>query len=95
MTYNVGDDATITYPVTDTNGGSLNLPATVVAHTSAGDELPITAAWQGAAAAHPDIEGATLRQLDVPLETLPAGLWGLVLVVEGEADLFLGNVVIQ
>ena len=96
MTYKVGDDATETYPVTDTNGGTIDIPATgVTAHNSDGTEISVTAAWQGAAAAHPDIEGATLRNIEVKLDTIPAGLWGLSLAVDGAADVFLGNVVIE
>lgn len=95
MTYLAGDDATQTYPVTDTNGGTLEITASVTAHNTAGDEATVTAQWQGPAAPHPDIEGATLRLLDVPLATIPAGLWGLVLPVDDAADLFLGNVYIQ
>lgn len=95
MTYKVGDDATITYPVTDTNGGTLTIPDDVVAHNSDGDEVALDATWQGAAGPHPTIPGATVRQLEVPLATLPAGLWGLELIVSSSADLLLGNVYIE
>lgn len=95
MTYYAGDDSTLTIPVIDTNGGPLTMTPSVVAHTSAGDEVAITAAWGSAATAHPTVQGATIRDIAVPLATLPVGLWGLVLVITGAEDLFLDNVVIQ
>lgn len=95
MTYYAGDDSTHTIPVIDTNGGPLNMPASVVAHTSGGDEVAITASWVGTATTHPTIQGATTRDIAVPLASLPAGLWGLVLAISSAEDLFLDNVYIQ
>lgn len=90
MTYKVGDDATITYPVTDEADppGTLDIPPTVTAWQSDGTTLDVTgAAWAG--------DPAATRDLDVPLADLPAGLWGLGLTVPDGPDLFLGNVYIQ
>lgn len=90
MTYLVGDDSTITYPVTDAGDppGDLSFTPLVQAHTSDGTTVVVAgAAWTGAA-------GAT-RDLVVPLASLPAGLWSLRLALDGTADLFLGNVVIE
>lgn len=97
MTYNVGDDATLTVPVIDVNGGTLALTAAIVAHNSDGDEQTVTASWTSAVAPLNDAArpGATFRNIGVPLATLPAGLWGLVLPITGSEDLFLGNVYIE
>lgn len=94
MTY-AGDDSTRTVPVIDNEGGTLNLPATVVARNSAGDELEITATWAAAASPLPDVAGATFRDINVPLATVPRGLWGFRLVVDGGEDVFLFNEVLQ
>lgn len=94
MTYQAGDDATWTVPVIDSNGGPLSDAVTVTARNSAGDTVTIDDAdWDGATA--PGENGATTRQLGVPLATIPAGLWSLRLSVTDDADLFLGNVYIQ
>lgn len=90
MTYKVGDDATITYPVTDTATppGTLDIPATVHAWRADGTLVTVDGAgWVGGPAA--------TRDLDVPLAGLDAGLWGLGLSIDGAEDLFLGNVVIE
>lgn len=90
MTYKVGDDATITYPVTDQANPPGTLDFTPVVHAWKADGTTVTitaAAWAGTPAA--------TRDLDVPLADLPAGLWGLGLAIDGAEDLFLGNVVIQ
>lgn len=90
MTYKVGDDATITYPVTDTATppGTLDIPPTVHAWQANGTTVTIAdASWAS--------DPAATRDLDVPLATLSAGLWGLGLSIDGAEDLFLGNVVIQ
>lgn len=95
MTYRVGDDATISYPVIDKNGGTIAIDATVTAANSAGDELAVTATWATAVAPLPDVDGATFRDIEIPLAELPVGLWGFTLNIPGDTDVFLGNVYIQ
>lgn len=89
MTYRVGDDATIVYPVTDTADppGNLDVPTEVSARRWLGETTTITATWLG--------DPGPTRDLEVPLGDLPAGLWGLTLVVNGGTDLELGRVVIS
>lgn len=96
MTYYAGDDATWTVPVIDSNGGPLNDTPAVTAHNTAGDtETVDNAAWVGSAGPVAGQEGATTRNLAIPLAAIPAGLWSLRLTIAGDADLFLGNVHIQ
>jgi hypothetical protein len=90
VTYRVGDDIREIYPVTDTADppGNLSFDPVVKAWQSDGTTVEVPGAqWLGAA-------GST-RDLEVPLASLPAGLWGLGLTVDGGADLFLGNVYIE
>lgn len=89
MSYYVGDESLITYPVTDTADppGTLNIPASVQAVKADATTVEITGTWLDAPAA--------TRRLQVPLATLPAGLWSLRLTITGEQDLFLGNVYIE
>lgn len=90
MTYYVGDDSTITYPVTDTTTppGTLNFTVQVTAHNADGTTITVTGAtWLGVA--------GSPRNLEIPLTSLPAGLWSLRLAITGDEDLFLGNVVIE
>lgn len=89
MTFKVGDDATIVYPVTDMADppGNLDLPAEVSARRWLGETTTITAAWLG--------DPGPARDLEVPLGDLSAGLWVLNLVVDGGTDLELGRVVIS
>ena len=94
MSHKAGADGSRPLPVIDTNGGPLDLPAAVVAHNSTGETLAITASWEAVAAPHPDIEGATFRDIVIPLVTVPRGLWGFVLTVDGGEDVFLCNEVI-
>lgn len=87
MTYKVGDDSTIAFPVTDSAvpPGDLNFTPIVRAWLADGTTVEISgASWKGS-------PGAT-RDLEVPLSALAAGLWGLGLVITGGQDLFLGNV---
>lgn len=96
MTFKAGDDASQTCPVIDRNGGPLDLSTTVVAENSAGDTVEIEAEWAAAAAPleDPTLPGATFRDIVVPMATVPAGLWGFTLTLEGAADRFLFNEVI-
>lgn len=90
MTYRVGDDATITYPITDDAQppGTLDFEPVVTAWQSDGTTATITGAeWLSSPGAQ--------RDLTVPLVELPAGLWGLGLDVADGPNLFLGNVYIQ
>jgi hypothetical protein len=95
VTYKAGDDATWTVPVIDSSGGPLNDTAVVTARRWLGDTETITADWTGTATPVEGQDGATSRVLAVPLASLPAGLWSLRLVITGDADLFLGNVLIE
>lgn len=92
-----GDDGTVSCPVIDRNGGTLDLPATVIARNSAGETVTITASWAAAAAPvnDPAMPGATFRDIVVPMATVPVGLWGFTLVVDGGEDRFLFNEVIE
>lgn len=92
-----GDDGTRSCPVFDRNGGPLDLPATVIAKNSAGDTVEITASWAAAAAPvdDPSMPGATFRDIVVPMATVPVGLWGFTLTVDGAEDRFLFNEVIE
>ncbi|HEY0889319.1 MAG TPA: hypothetical protein VGE38_06900 [Nocardioides sp.] len=93
---NAGDDSTRTVPVIDNEGGTLALPSIVMARNSDGDEVEITASWATPVAPIPDREdGATFRDIDVPLVSVPRGLWGFRLVVDGGEDVFLFNEVLQ
>jgi hypothetical protein len=94
MTYRVGDDASYTAQIIDRNAGTIDLPiTTVTAWKSDGTTATITgAAWAGPTTTVGD---TTVRNLRIPLSSLPAGLWGLGLPVDGDKDLFLANVVIQ
>jgi hypothetical protein len=90
VTYRVGDDATVIYPVTDdaTPPGDLAFTVVVRARKSDGTLVDVPdAAWLGSPGA--------ARELNVPLATIPAGLWALDLEVPGGPDLFLGNVYIE
>lgn len=93
MTYRVGDDVREIYPVTDAADppGNLSFTPTVKAWLDPTDETTTIeipgAAWLGNAGSQ--------RDLEVPLATLTAGIWGLGLVVDDGPDLFLGNVYIQ
>ncbi len=90
MTFYVGDDSTVTYPVTDaaTPPGDLSFAVIVTAWKADGTNQAVSgAAWLG--------NPGNPRDLEVPLGTLPAGLWSLRLAIANDADLFLGNVVIQ
>ena len=90
MTYRVGDDATVIYPITDdaTPPGDLSFTVVVRARKADGTLVDVAdAGWLGTAGAE--------RELNVPLSTVPAGLWALDLEVPGGPDLFLGNVYIQ
>lgn len=75
-------DAEITYPVTDTEdpGGIVDWPNPTV---TAG-ESEISAAWTTPA--------ANTRDLTIPLDSLPAGLFPLWLQVPGSEDIYLGDV---
>lgn len=95
MTYYAGDDGTWTVPVVDSNGGDLQVATDVIITNSAGETHEVTAAWDSAVAPWPAQEGATFRNLAVPLTSLPAGLWSVRLAVTGDGDPFLGNVAIQ
>lgn len=94
MTYRVGDDATLTVEVIDSNAGPLSLSVdTITAWKSDGTTATISgAAWAGSATT---VGTTTVRNLQIPLSTLTAGLWGLGLPVDGAEDLFLANVVIE
>lgn len=90
MTYYVADDSTITFPVTDsaTPPGTLDFTPVVTAYKTNGDRTVVSGpSWLGS-------PGST-RDLQVPLGSIPAGLWSLRLTIESGADLFLDNVVIE
>lgn len=90
MTFRVGDDATVIYPITDDASppGTLNFTPAVRAWQSDDTTVDIAnAEWLG--------EPGAQRDLSVPLAGLPAGLWGLGLTVADGPDLFLGNVYIE
>lgn len=107
MTYTAGDDATFTIPVIDSNGGALEIPASVRAHDGelsdpSTTKIPITAQWDGPAVALPrpaDLDSEaptpTSRPLAIPLASLTPGIWGLMLLIEGDEDAFLDNIYIQ
>lgn len=80
--FRVGDDATIVYPITDSEGGLIDWANPQV---KAGDEtLPAT--WLG--------DPATTRDLEVPLDALGVGTYTLWLVIPGQTDVRLGMVYI-
>lgn len=93
MTYRVGDDVRQIYPVTDTADppGNLSFDPVVRAWLDPLDDTTHVeisdAQWLGSP--------GSPRELEVSLATLPRGLWGLGLIVDGGPDLFLGNVYIQ
>lgn len=90
MTFRVGDDATVIYPITDDASppGTLNFTPVLRAWKSDDTTVDVAGAeWLG--------EQGPQRDLSVPLAALPAGLWGLGLIVNDGPDLFLGNVLIQ
>lgn len=76
-------DAYIVYPISDDSGQVINFTPVVKV-----EGFPnITATWEGAA--------ATSRDLRIPLTGLPAGTTHrLRLVVPGDNDLLLGDVVL-
>lgn len=84
--YSSGDDATVTYPVTDDEGSILDFSPIVTATDTSQAELTVEAAWVGPAEA--------TRDLKIELQTLPHGLWHLRLAIAGADDLDLGQVVI-
>lgn len=74
-------DVNVVFPITDGEGGDLAWsPVVTVGGTS------ITAAWQG--------DPGPTRDLRVPLSSLPAGMHRLRLLVPGDNDVSLGNVVL-
>lgn len=84
MTYQVGDDATIIFPVTDTAvpPGTLSFIPTVSARRVLGETTTLTGTWLGSPGPQ--------RDLEIPLGNLPAGLWELTLVIDGGEDVTLG-----
>lgn len=90
MTFRVGDDATVIYPITDdaTPPGTLDFTPVVRAWKSDGTTVDVNGPeWLG--------EPGAQRDLSVSLAALPAGLWGLGLIIADGPDLFLGNVYVQ
>lgn len=91
MSYYVGDPgAHIVVPVTSEAQPPqpVDLAPTVRAVNAFDTTVTITsAAW--------DDDPAPTRDLRVPLDTLPAGLWSLRLVIDDSPDLFLSNVYIE
>ena len=74
-------DVNVVFPITDSQGGDLSWSAVVKA-----GEASITAAWVG--------NPGPTRNLRVPLSSLPVGMHRLRLVVPGDNDVSLGNVVL-
>lgn len=80
-------DAHVIYPVTDANGAALDFTAVVAVGTT-----EVTAAWVGSTTT---TNGATTRDLDVPLADVPTGNHRLRLKVPGDNDLHLGSVLVR
>lgn len=74
-------DVNVVYPITDSQGGDLSWSPVVQVGAA-----EITAVWVG--------DPGPTRNLRVPLSTLPAGMHRLRLVVPGDNDVSLGNVVL-
>ena len=74
-------DVNVEFPITDRKAGDLTWSPVVKA-----GEVSITAAWQG--------DPGPTRTLRVPLTSLPKGMHRLRLVVPGDNDVSLGNVVL-
>lgn len=78
-------DAHVTYPITDAQGNALDYTPTVLVGTT-----EVIATWVGATTTAAD--GATTRDLTVPLHGIPPRNYGLWLRVPGDNDIFVGSV---
>ena len=74
-------DVNVVFPVTDSQGGDLSWSAVVMA-----GDVELTGTWQG--------DPGPTRNLRVPLSSLPVGMHRLRLIVPGDNDVSLGNVVL-
>lgn len=74
-------DVNAVFPITDSQGGDLTWSAVVMA-----GDVELAATWQG--------DPGPTRNLRVPLATLTPGMHRLRLIVPGDNDVSLGNVVL-
>ena len=80
-------DVNVEYPITDRMDGDLTWSPVVKATPSTGGAVvEVTGSWQG--------DPGPTRNLRVPLASLDPGMHRLRLVVPGDNDVSLGNVVL-